>query len=387
MSLRKWQLTVAIGTMAASGMMLTPASAVTLPQGCSQSGPIVTCAYTSGSNPFTVPSGISSIHVLAVGGMGGLGGGHGAVVNGDVTVRAGRTLYAVVGANGGGQTPGGAGGGAGGSGGQALCVPIPDPPFSYCIVGGEGGPGGGASDIRTSQGKLSGRLLVAGGGGGGGGRGEGLFVGSGPDGANGSDGSSAGGGSGGIGGCFDSFDCAGNGSAGGSGLGGVGGSGILFTGTPTSAGSGGGGGGGGGGLFGGGGGGGGLSAGSGGTGGTGSNLVPAGGSQAIDTSGVPMVQISYTVPIVITTSLPPGRVGVPYSFQLQAAGGTPPYTWNKYPPVGNGLLPPPVKLSSGGLISGIPKRAGSFTFTVKCLDSTHSHRIQATATFTLVISP
>jgi hypothetical protein len=46
-----------------------------------------------------------------------------------------------------------------------------------------------------------------------------------------------------------------------------------------------------------------------------------------------------------------------------------------------------VMLSSTGLISGVPKRAGSFTFTVKCLDSSRSHKTQAVATFTLVISP
>ncbi len=102
-----------------------------------------------------------------------------------------------------------------------------------------------------------------------------------------------------------------------------------------------------------------------------------------------MVQVSYLAlgtPQITTTSLPPGKVGVPYSFQLQAVGGAPPYSWNKYGPVGNGVLPLRVMLSRTGLISGIPKKAGNFTFTVKCLDSSHSHRTQAVATFTLVIS-
>jgi alpha-tubulin suppressor-like RCC1 family protein len=90
---------------------------------------------------------------------------------------------------------------------------------------------------------------------------------------------------------------------------------------------------------------------------------------------------------ITTTSLPPATVGQPYSFQLQAAGGFPPYAWNKYGPVGSGVLAHGLSLSRSGLVSGVPRRAGSYTFTVKCLDSTHSHKAQAVATFTLVISP
>ncbi len=56
---------------------------------------------------------------------------------------------------------------------------------------------------------------------------------------------------------------------------------------------GGGGGGGGGGWFGGGGGGGGAITAGGGGGGGGSDLVPPGGSQSVDTTGIPIVQISY----------------------------------------------------------------------------------------------
>lgn len=89
---------------------------------------------------------------------------------------------------------------------------------------------------------------------------------------------------------------------------------------------------------------------------------------------------------ITTTSLPAGIVGVPYSFQLEAIGGAPPYTCNKYGPVGRGQLPWHVSLSRSGLISGTPKHAGTYTFTVKCLDSSHSHKTQATATFTLVIA-
>ncbi len=97
--------------------------------------------------------------------------------------------------------------------------------------------------------------------------------------------------------------------------------------------------------------------------------------------------VSMPTPVITTTSLPAATVGIPYSFQLQATGGTPPYTWNKYGPVGSGTLPISLRISKSGLISGIPKRAGTFTIVVKCLDTTHSHKTQATQELTLAVNP
>uniref|UniRef100_Q023T9 Ig family protein n=1 Tax=Solibacter usitatus (strain Ellin6076) TaxID=234267 RepID=Q023T9_SOLUE len=51
---------------------------------------------------------------------------------------------------------------------------------------------------------------------------------------------------------------------------------------------------------------------------------------------------------VLTTSLPPALVGVPYSVALVATGGTPPYTWN----LPAGRLPGGFVLSPNGVISG-----------------------------------
>ena len=103
---------------------------------------------------------------------------------------------------------------------------------------------------------------------------------------------------------------------------------------------------------------------------------------AVGTPQSPSTQVTIT-----TTSLPPGTVGVPYSVQLEAVGGTPPYTWNKYPPKGMGTLPRGLILSKSGLISGTTKRDGTYTITVKCLDSSHSHKTQATQVLTIVINP
>src|SRR5258707_2019339 len=69
-----------------------------------------------------------------------------------------------------------------------------------------------------------------------------------------------------------------------------------------------------------------------------------------------------TTPLAIsTTSLPPGTAGQGYSAQLNATGGTAPYTWS----VASGALPAGLTLSSSGPISGVPSVAGTSTFTLK----------------------
>jgi hypothetical protein len=273
-------LTTAIAAAGVGGLLADQAAG--LPTACSHSGRTVTCTYTSGSNPFTVPPGVFSIHVVAVGGRGASGefsaGGSGAVVSVDLPVKQGSTLYVVVGAN-----------------------------------------GGSASDVRTSQDDLSTRLLVAGGGGGGGGFGiaflDGLRVSFSPGGNGGAagdanfggfgiDGGGGGSTSGGAGGagitaCFpiptpfgEVCATSGSGSPGSFGFGGGGGNPGTWN-IPGIVGFAGGGGGGGDGWFGGGGGAGGVGYGGGGGGGGGSNLVPPGGSQSVDTTGIPLITIAY----------------------------------------------------------------------------------------------
>ena len=107
---------------------------------------------TEGSEQtYTVPAGVKQIQVSAVGGAGKPGsvcvgthsypGGAGAKVTATLEVSEGKTLYVDF--------------GGGGKGGVETCV-------------NGAGEGGGASDVRTEQGKLKSRLIVAGGGGGGG---------------------------------------------------------------------------------------------------------------------------------------------------------------------------------------------------------------------------
>ena len=131
--------------------------------------------HTGNEQSFTVPSGVTKVDVVVIGGKGGSGasdsgsasvGGFGGRV--DVTglvVTPGQRLFIEVGGNGssttsnGGEAGGFNRGGAGGSSGGGEC--------------NGGGGGGGASEIRTisrvDPGTFGSRLVTAGGGGGGGG--------------------------------------------------------------------------------------------------------------------------------------------------------------------------------------------------------------------------
>jgi hypothetical protein len=241
-----------------------------------------TFSFTGAEQTYTVPAGIESLRVVAIGGRGGstLGGsgGFGASVMADIAVSEGETLYVEVGLDG------------------APSVEI------------IGGAGGGSSTVRTCSinvscpalgGPLDPRLIVAGGGGGagaagGGGSGGNAFAGSGGTNAlckaaaAGTDGFF--GGTGGTGGTCEEGGVGGSpgsggvaGSAGSAGAGGAGGgSGTVY-----------GGGGGGGGYYGGGGGGSGpTAAGNGAGGGGGSSYGPLGSIFASATSDSPEVRIT-----------------------------------------------------------------------------------------------
>ncbi len=309
-----------LGVVAGVAALGLAGSAQALPANCSESGLTVLCtfSYTGGAQSFTVPTGVSSVTVDALGAQGGaanVSGGLGGETEAPVSVSAGDVLDVLVGGQGGPfggvGTPGFNGGGAGGLGG-------PGNPLSGAAAAG----GGGASDVRTGACAktlscgLAARVLVGGGGGGSAsGGGTDLQGGGGgnPTGGDGASGSAGGGGGGQSGG--GSVGAAGSGdifcfaptagTAGGTvtqdagGAGGTGGNGDG----ETYGGAGGGGGGGG--YWGGGGGGGGHCPepffGGGndepGAGGGGSSFGPAGATFTDSTrSGNGLVTISYTVP-------------------------------------------------------------------------------------------
>ncbi|MGH9018533.1 MAG: glycine-rich protein, partial [Acidimicrobiales bacterium] len=131
-----------------------------------------TYMFSNAEKTYTVPPGVSSVTITAVGAPGGTGfdplagglaspGGDGATVTATVPVTPGQTLFVEVGGQGSiGPCYGGSTAAAFNGGGIADC----------------GGGGGGASDVRTcSMATCPGvtpdtRLVVAGGGGGGGGQ-------------------------------------------------------------------------------------------------------------------------------------------------------------------------------------------------------------------------
>ncbi len=72
-------------------------------------------------------------------------------------------------------------------------------------------------------------------------------------------------------------------------------------------------------------------------------------------------------PLTMTTSsLPSGKMGVPYSAAVQASGGVSPYTFS----APKGGLPPILSLGGIGSISGTPQQSGRFSFKVQVMDST-----------------
>jgi hypothetical protein len=85
---------------------------------------------------------------------------------------------------------------------------------------------------------------------------------------------------------------------------------------------------------------------------------------------------------LVVSSLPPGRVGRPYVGALHAAGGTAPYTYT----VIAGELPPGLTLTASGRFTGTATAAGTFTFTVRVVDSSNP-RLSSSRVFTITIRP
>ncbi len=66
-----------------------------------------------------------------------------------------------------------------------------------------------------------------------------------------------------------------------------------------------------------------------------------------------------------TAVVPPPVVSEPYSVQLQASGGTPPYRWSLM----EGSLPSGLRLDASGLLVGTPATPGATHFTIHVTDS------------------
>jgi hypothetical protein len=70
-------------------------------------------------------------------------------------------------------------------------------------------------------------------------------------------------------------------------------------------------------------------------------------------------------PSITASSLPAGTTGAAYAgYAFTASGGTPPFSWSE-----SGSLPPGLRLSASGQLSGTPATAGTYPITVTATDS------------------
>ena len=98
------------------------------------------------------------------------------------------------------------------------------------------------------------------------------------------------------------------------------------------------------------------------------------------TMGVTVLFDPYAdmAPVIATSALDYGKVGISYSLALQAVGAA-----STLCSVSEGTLPNGIGLSPNGTLQGMPTKSGSYTFTVKAENPKGSD----TKTYTLVIDP
>lgn len=90
----------------------------------------------------------------------------------------------------------------------------------------------------------------------------------------------------------------------------------------------------------------------------------------VTATGLVTIRVTAPALYIEADAMPMPRKGVPYSFELTAAGGVPPYTWS----VPSGSLPPGLSIgASTGIISGTPTAmTPTRSFTVQVQDSDSS---------------
>jgi len=85
---------------------------------------------------------------------------------------------------------------------------------------------------------------------------------------------------------------------------------------------------------------------------------------------------------ILASGFPPGQEGAMYSASVDAEGGIAPYRWSLF----SNRLPPGLRLSPAGALTGTPSVAGVYTFTLRATDSSDSP-ISASQVYQLTINP
>jgi uncharacterized protein (DUF1800 family) len=89
-----------------------------------------------------------------------------------------------------------------------------------------------------------------------------------------------------------------------------------------------------------------------------------------------------------TTSLPSGTVGLAYSGIINMTGGVAPYTFSETgSPIPGLTLTSTQVLNAGGVLSGTPTTAGTYTYNVQGTDSTTPSALLASTSFTITVNP
>ena len=104
-------------------------------------------------------------------------------------------------------------------------------------------------------------------------------------------------------------------------------------------------------------------------------LDAAGNATVVGTRTIIFQNVVFTI---TTTDLLRGTRNQPYSMQLSAANGRPPYSWSLV----SGSLPAGLSINAAGLISGTPTVFGTFPFVVRATDSIGA---VAVASYTLTV--
>ena len=107
-----------------------------------------------------------------------------------------------------------------------------------------------------------------------------------------------------------------------------------------------------------------------------------------DADGVTSNAQTFSIVIgltITTTSLPNWTLGAPYSVQLNASGGTPPYGgWT----VASATLPPGLTLDPvSGLLGGIPSATGGYSFTITVGDAAAATAAPQPFTISIAVAP